>query len=149
MMFDVATKTTDIIMFNSRNLGALIVDEKPHVKSWDEPQYSIHNLGIEESYGFGVLNEGQAIAVAKNVKVRQNEMSTPRALIISIGSTLRSSSLLLGSSVALPSTSTTTTTTSTRSASSANNSVNRCSRADAELRFAAGDSRPGCRVIQC
>ncbi|MCU1250738.1 MAG: hypothetical protein JWQ49_3767 [Edaphobacter sp.] len=43
-----------IIMFNSRNLGALIVDEKPHVKSWDEPQYSIHNLGIEESYGFGV-----------------------------------------------------------------------------------------------
>jgi hypothetical protein len=93
MMFDVATKTTDIIMFNSRNLGALIVDEKPHVKSWDEPQYSIHNLGIEESYGFGVLNEGQAIAVAKNVKVRQNEMSTPEALIISIGSTLRSSSL--------------------------------------------------------
>ena len=32
------------------------------MKSWDEPQYSIHNLGIEESYGFGVLNEGQAIA---------------------------------------------------------------------------------------
>jgi hypothetical protein len=86
MMFDVVTKTTDIIMFNSRNLGALIVDEKPHVKSWDELQYSIHNLGIEESYGFGVLNEGQAIAVAKNVKVRQNEMSTPGALIISIGS---------------------------------------------------------------
>ncbi len=86
MMFDVATKTTDIIMFNSRNLGALIVDEKPHVKSWDEPQYSIHNLGIEESYGFGVLNEGQAIAVAKNVKVRQNEMSTPARPIISIGS---------------------------------------------------------------
>ena len=62
------------------------MDEKPHVKSWDEPPYSIHNLGIEESYGFGVLNEGQAIAVAKNVKVRQNEMSTPEALIISIGS---------------------------------------------------------------
>jgi hypothetical protein len=85
MMFDVATKTTDIIMFNSRNLGALIVQDKPHVKSWDEPQYSIHNLGIEESYGFGVLNEGQAIAVAKNVKVRQNVMSTPARPIISIG----------------------------------------------------------------
>jgi hypothetical protein len=83
--FDVATKTTDIIMFNSRNLGALIVDERPHVKSWDEPQYSIQNLGIEESYGFGVLNEGQAIAVAKKIKIRQNEMSTPGALIISIG----------------------------------------------------------------
>ena len=85
MNFDVNTKQTDIIMFNSRNLGALIVDEKPHVKSWDEPQFSIQNLGIEESYGFGVLNEGQAIAVAKNVKVRQNEMSTPARPIISIG----------------------------------------------------------------
>jgi hypothetical protein len=75
------------------------VDERPHVKSWDEPQYSIQNLGIEESYGFGVLNEGQAIAVAKNVKVRQNEMSTPKALIISTGSdypVFKSPSGLLG-----------------------------------------------------
>jgi hypothetical protein len=68
------------------------VDERPHVKSWDEPQYSIQNLGVEESYGFGVLNEGQAIAVAKNVKFRQNEMSTPEALIISFGLPTRSSS---------------------------------------------------------
>jgi hypothetical protein len=121
MMFDVATKTTDIIMFNSRNLGALIVDEKPHVKSWDEPQYSIHNLGIEESYGFGVLNEGQAIAVAKNVKVRQNEMSTPEALILSSVQATGTASCLPVWSVALRSTSTTTATTSTRSASSAIN----------------------------
>jgi hypothetical protein len=101
MNFDVVNKVTDIIMFNSRNLGALIVDERPHVKSWDEPQYSIQNLGIEESYGFGVLNEGQAIAVAKNVKVPQNEMSTPEALIISIGpgyTVFRVPSGLIGSS---------------------------------------------------
>ena len=64
MFFDTNLKITDIIMFNSRNLGALIVNERPHVKSWDEPQYSIQNIAIEESYGFGVLNEGQAIAVA-------------------------------------------------------------------------------------
>jgi hypothetical protein len=67
------------------NLGALIVQDKPHVKSWDEPQYSIQNLGIEESYGFGVLNEGQAIAVAKNVKVHANEMNTQARSVISIG----------------------------------------------------------------
>jgi hypothetical protein len=136
MMFDVPTKTTDIIMFNSRNLGALIVDEKPHVKSWDEPQYSIHNLGIEESYGFGVLNEGQAIAVARNVKVRQNEMSTPARPIISTGPRMtRPSSLLLVWSVWLRST--------------GFHSVNRRLRDDAELRSAAGDTRSGCRVVQC
>lgn len=50
MPYNVQTKVTDIIMCNSRNLGALIVKDDPHVKSWDEPQYSIHNVGIEESY---------------------------------------------------------------------------------------------------
>jgi hypothetical protein len=77
MNFDTTAKTTDIIMFNSRNLGALIVDERPHVREWDEPQFGIQNIGIEDSYGFGVLNEGQAIAVVGIVRVRGNEKPTP------------------------------------------------------------------------
>src|ERR1700743_3126480 len=78
MNFDTNSKTTDIIMFNSRNLGALIVDERPHVREWDEPQFGIQNIGIEESYGFGVLNEGQAIAVVEvPVRVCGNEKPTP------------------------------------------------------------------------
>jgi hypothetical protein len=48
--------------------------------------------------------------------------------------------------VELPSTSTTTTSTSTRLGSSANYSVNRRPHDDAELRSAAGDSRPGRRI---
>jgi hypothetical protein len=31
------------------HLGALIVDERPHVKEWDDPQFGISNIGIEES----------------------------------------------------------------------------------------------------
>ena len=73
-------------MFNSRNLGALIVDERPHVREWDEPQFGIQNIGIEESYGFGVLNEGQAIAVAKNVRVRANEFNPQARAVVSVGS---------------------------------------------------------------
>ncbi len=34
-------------------------------------------MSIEETYGFGILNEGQAIAVAKNVKIRPNEFVLP------------------------------------------------------------------------
>jgi len=37
-----------VIMFNSRNLGALIVAEEPHVKSWEDGQYNIQNMAIEE-----------------------------------------------------------------------------------------------------
>lgn len=63
----------------------MIEKTKPHVKSWDEPQYNIQNLAIEEEYGFGVLNEGQAIAIARNVKLRSNELVTPARSVISIG----------------------------------------------------------------
>ncbi len=78
------TRTTDIMMFNSRNLGALIVDEDPHVKSWEDGQYNIMNMSIEETYGFGILNEGQAIAVAKNVKVRPNEFVMPARTVFNL-----------------------------------------------------------------
>ena len=70
-------RLTDVIMFNSRNLGALIVAEEPHVKSWEDGQYNIQNMSIEETYGFGILQEGQAVAVAKNVKIRPNEFVCP------------------------------------------------------------------------
>ena len=77
MNFDTTAKTTDIIMFNSRNLGALIVDERPHVREWDEPQFGIQNIAIEESYGFGVLSEGQAIAVAASAPTRSTPLPAP------------------------------------------------------------------------
>ena len=53
------------------------MDEDPHVKSWEDGQYNIQNMSVEETYGFGILNEGQAIAVAKNVKIRPNEFVMP------------------------------------------------------------------------
>ncbi len=68
-------------MFNSRNLGALIVNEKPHVKSWDEPQYSIQNIAIEESYGSGVLNEDRPSRLLQ-VQTPLGGISTPKALDI-------------------------------------------------------------------
>jgi hypothetical protein len=64
-----------MLMFNSKNLGALIVQEDPHVKSWEDGQHNMNNMSIEETYGFGILNEGQAIAFAKNVKIRPNEFT--------------------------------------------------------------------------
>jgi hypothetical protein len=86
MRFDPLTRETDILMFNSRNLGALIVDEEPHVRSFEDNRYSITEMAIEETYGFGILNEGQAIAVAKNVRIRPNEFVLPARATMDIGS---------------------------------------------------------------
>lgn len=82
--FDPETRTTDVMMFNSKNLGALIVAEEPHVKSWEDGQYNITNMSIEETFGFGILQEGQAIAVAKNVKVRPNEFVMPARTVFNL-----------------------------------------------------------------
>jgi hypothetical protein len=67
-------------------LGALIVDEEPHVRSFEDNRYSITEMAIEETYGFGILNEGQAIAVAKNVRIRPNEFVLPARATMDIGS---------------------------------------------------------------
>jgi len=85
MKFDPIGRTVDTLLFNSQNLGALIVDQDPHVNSWDDPMYDLRNIGIEEAYGFGILNEGQAIGVAKNVKLRPNEIVLPARSIMDIG----------------------------------------------------------------
>ena len=75
--FDPINRVTDILMFESRNLGALIVGEDAHVKDWTDQRYGLNYMAIEETYGFGILHEAQAVAVAKNVKVRPNEFVLP------------------------------------------------------------------------
>ena len=82
--FNPETRETDVLMFNSKNLGALIVQEDPHVRSWEDGQYNMNHMSIEETYGFGILNEGQAIAVAKNVKIRPNEFVMPARSVFNI-----------------------------------------------------------------
>ena len=71
-------------MFNSQNLGAMIVKKDPEVKSWEEQPYNIQNMAIDEEYGFGIINEGQAIAVARNVKVRPNEFVMPARTVFNL-----------------------------------------------------------------
>ena len=82
--FDPENKLTDIMMFESGKLGALIVNEDPHVKSWEDGQYSIQNMAIEEEYGFGILHEAQAIGVAKNIKIRPNEFVMPARTVFNL-----------------------------------------------------------------
>lgn len=82
--FDPIQRLTNILMFEARNLGALVVQDDPHVKDWTDPRYNINYMSIEETYGFGVLHEAQAVAVAKNVKVRPNEFTLPARTVFNL-----------------------------------------------------------------
>jgi hypothetical protein len=73
--FDVSNNTCDMIMFNSSNLGALIVDQDPSVLEWSQPDLGLTKMQVAERYGLAILNEGQGIVVAKNVKVTRNYVS--------------------------------------------------------------------------
>jgi hypothetical protein len=70
--FNVTNNTADIIMFNSQNLGALIVDEEPRVLEWTQPDLGLRKMQIAERYGLAILNEGQGIVVARDVKCTRN-----------------------------------------------------------------------------
>jgi len=71
----VTNNTADIMMFNSANLGALIVDRDPRVQEWKDPLLDMTKLQISETYGLAIYNEGQAIVVAKDVKITRNLIS--------------------------------------------------------------------------
>ena len=51
------------------------------------PRYYADNFCVALVHGgrFGVLNEGQAIAVAKNVRVRANEFNPVARAVVNIG----------------------------------------------------------------
>jgi hypothetical protein len=78
----------------------MIVKKDPEVKSWEDNLYNIQSMAIEEEYGFGIINEGQAIAVARNVKVRPNEFVMPARTVFNPVSWL--SSRCIRSGIYLP-----------------------------------------------
>lgn len=77
--FDPENRVTDIMMFNSRNLGALIVDEDPHVKSWEDGQYNVLNMSIEESRGIGLADFISAVAYQVSLSPVANQTPRTRA----------------------------------------------------------------------
>jgi len=82
--YDPYRKLTDIYMFDSSELGVLIVDEDIMVDEFDDPRVDIKKIKLRERYGIGILNEGQAIAVIKNVHVVPNEVVLPATASIDI-----------------------------------------------------------------
>jgi hypothetical protein len=75
--FDPRRKLTDIYMFDSNELGVYIVDEELTTEEWNDPKVDIMKIKLRERYGIGILNEGQAVAVLRNVKCVPNEVVLP------------------------------------------------------------------------
>ncbi|MCX6658799.1 MAG: phage major capsid protein, partial [Candidatus Bathyarchaeota archaeon] len=60
---------TDIIMADTNELGIIVIDEDVTNEEWDDPNRDIRTIKFRERYGLGILNEGKAISVAKNISI--------------------------------------------------------------------------------
>lgn len=66
---DKANKRFDMVVLDSNNVGVMIQREAITTERFDDPARDIQNIKLKERYGFGVLYEGRAIAVAKNIAI--------------------------------------------------------------------------------
>ena len=74
-------------MFDARELGVLIVDEDVTTEEFDDPRVDIRKIKLRERYGIGILNEGKAIAVMKNVHVVPNQVVLPAITTLDVANT--------------------------------------------------------------
>lgn len=83
-----ATRLTDIFMFDSNELGALLVAEDIMTEEWRDPSVDITKIKLRERYGIGILNEGLGIGVLRNIKVVPNEIVLPASASISVSGSI-------------------------------------------------------------
>lgn len=86
--YDPRTKLTDIYMFDSSELGVLIVDEEVTTEEFDDPRVDIRKIKMRERYGIGILNQGLAIATMKNIHVVPNEIVLPAQATIGVSGSI-------------------------------------------------------------
>ena len=86
--YDARRKLTDIYMFDSNELGVLIVDEEVMTEEFDDPRVDIRKIKLRERYGIGILSEGKAIAILKNVRVVPNEIVLPAQAQIDVSGSI-------------------------------------------------------------
>lgn len=76
--FDDVGKQFDFYIVDRNNVGVLLVKEEISTEQFDDPLRDIKTLKMKERYGVGILNGGEAIAVAKNIKFAKTYSAPPR-----------------------------------------------------------------------
>jgi hypothetical protein len=81
--YNETNNTCDIMIFDSSNLGALIVDEDVSTDQWEDMSTEITKIKMKERYGFAVYEDGLAIGVMRNIPIKANEIAFPAQATIS------------------------------------------------------------------
>ena len=88
MPFDPETLLTDVVVFQSGQLGALLVDETLTSDEWTDPRVDVMKIKLRERYGIAIYDEGQGIMVAKNIKVVPNQIVLPATATYNVSNSI-------------------------------------------------------------
>jgi hypothetical protein len=86
--FNVNNNTCDIMIFDSSNLGALVVDEDVTVDQWEDLSTDIVKVKLKERYAFAIYEDGLSSGIMRNVPIRANEIAFPIQPTISAAGSL-------------------------------------------------------------
>jgi hypothetical protein len=75
--FDKVNKRFDMYCIDRAEVGVIVQREGLTTDNWTDPERDIRALKAKERYGVGILNNGRAITVAKNIAVDVSYPETP------------------------------------------------------------------------
>jgi hypothetical protein len=81
-------QTCDIMIMDSANVGAIVVESDVSLDKWDDMQYDVTRVKLKEKYTFATYDDGLAIGVFRNVPIKANEISLPVQPGISVAGSL-------------------------------------------------------------
>lgn len=75
--YDFDNDLADIMIFDSKNLGALIVEEDVVVDEWEDKSVDLFKIKLRERYDVGIYHDGLACGVLRNVPTEPNRIALP------------------------------------------------------------------------
>lgn len=75
--FDKAQKKFDMYVIDRNEVGIIAQREGLSTENWTDPERDMRNLKVKERYGIGILNNGRAITVARDIAVAPSYPQTP------------------------------------------------------------------------
>jgi hypothetical protein len=80
---------TDIYLIDANEMGVIVQKDDVSTEEFVDPLKDIKNLKIRERYGLGLLSQGKAVTVARNIAVVQTRVFTPVTTAVSIAEQTR------------------------------------------------------------
>lgn len=81
--FNFETKKFDMYVVDRNNIGILLEKDPLTTEQFDDPMRDIQTVKVKERYGVGVLNEGKAVATARNLAFEKSYPAPDRIKIVS------------------------------------------------------------------